>query len=315
MKGLRFWLFGFLILAGCGQQTENISTPGWLQLQSMPTARSEMPAVALNGLIYVPGGFGDEHALEVFDPVADSWQSLARLPEPRHHLMVAAYGAAAYDGQIYIFGGAPSVTVWTPQNTVWSYDPAAGTWVARAPMPEARIAGAAVTVDGYIYIVGGAGGTNALLRYDPSEDRWVALASLTHAREHTAAVALNGKIYALGGRWRGLGELSSVEIYDPAPNTWREGVPMQIPRAGFAAAILDGKIVVAGGEVLSGRKETLASIEVFDPMTGIWDVWPDLPFPLHGVPAVGLDGALYVIGGSGKAGAIENEGRTLKYTP
>ncbi|HET7090058.1 MAG TPA: hypothetical protein VFL17_15585, partial [Anaerolineae bacterium] len=66
----------------------------------IPPYRSEMPAVVLDGMIYVPGGFGGESRLERYDPIADEWEALADMPDGRHHLM-----AAAHDGYLYVFGG------------------------------------------------------------------------------------------------------------------------------------------------------------------------------------------------------------------
>ena len=57
-------------------------------------------------------------------------------------------------------------------------------------MPERRVAGAAVALDGYLYVVGGTGGNRDLLRYDPAADEWARLAPLIESREHTAAVAV-----------------------------------------------------------------------------------------------------------------------------
>jgi hypothetical protein len=86
-------------------QTPEITTDllqgTWEEQTSMPTARSEMPAVELNGLIYVTGGFGGEQTLEAYDLANDSWQALADLPAQRHHVM-----AAAHDDRLFVFGGA-----------------------------------------------------------------------------------------------------------------------------------------------------------------------------------------------------------------
>ena len=54
-------------------------------------------------------------------------------------------------------------------------DPASDRWSELSPMPEPRLAGAAVSLGNYLYVVGGVGGTAALLRYDPA-DSWVSLA-------------------------------------------------------------------------------------------------------------------------------------------
>jgi hypothetical protein len=71
------------------EATETVSSTGverlldgaWSEGAPMPTARSEMPAALLDGLIYVPGGFGGEQALEAYDPAADRWHILAPCPK------------------------------------------------------------------------------------------------------------------------------------------------------------------------------------------------------------------------------------------
>jgi N-acetylneuraminic acid mutarotase len=123
----------------------------WQQLSSMPSARSEMPATALDGLIYVPGGFGGETVFEAYDPGTDSWASLAELPDGRHHLM-----AVAHAGLVFILGGGMSMLNWEPQATTWAFDPGKGAWEERASMPESRLAGAAVSLGDYLYVIGGA---------------------------------------------------------------------------------------------------------------------------------------------------------------
>jgi N-acetylneuraminic acid mutarotase len=182
-------------------------------------------------------------------------------------------------------------------------------------MPEPRLAGAAVTLGDYIYVLGGTGGSNALLRYDPSRNEWASLASLSESREHTAAATRDGRIYALGGRWSGTGELTSIEVYDPASDSWTTAPPMQIARGGFAAVAMDGKIYALGGEVLTGENHALTSVEIFDPEQGTWESGPDLPLPLHGVPAVNVEGVIYVLGGADRAGAISNQGLVFSLRP
>jgi N-acetylneuraminic acid mutarotase len=182
-------------------------------------------------------------------------------------------------------------------------------------MPEPRLAGAAVTLGEYIYILGGTGGSNALLRYDPSQNEWTSLASLAEAREHIAGAVLDGKVYALGGRWPGKGELTSVEVYDPATDSWTSAPSLQIARGGFAAVTANGRIYAIGGEVLTGENKALTSVEVFDPEASAWKAGPDLPLPLHGLPAVTVDGVIYVLGGADRAGAISNQGLVFSLRP
>jgi N-acetylneuraminic acid mutarotase len=288
-----------------------IDDPFWTSGATMPSARSEMPAALLDGLIYVPGGFGGQSDFAAYDPVADRWQELASLPDGRHHLMTVAH-----DGHIYAFGGGQGLS-FGAMNNAWRYNPATDEWAGIAPLPEPRLAGAAVSLNDYIYLVGGTGGTDALLRYDPAADAWTALASLQQSREHTAAVVLDGEIVALAGRWAGVGQLNSVEIYNPVTDTWRSGPPMAVARGGFGAAVAPvgeyGRIVVTGGEVLTGARETLTSVEIYDPATEQWTAGPDLPVGLHGMPMIAYEDTLYVIGGSDWAGMIDNHGRVLIY--
>lgn len=299
-----------LVTSSCGEKITPESSEGWTQLASMPTARSENTAAVVGQAIYVAGGFGGEQSLESYDTTTNTWKLRADLPAPRHHLM-----SSAFEGKVYIFGGASSIVNWMPRAEAWVYDPEADAWTAIAPMPESRLAGAAVTLGEFIYVVGGTGGSDALLRYDPGQDEWATLASLSESREHTAATVLDGKIYALGGRWGDSGELTSVEVYDPATDSWTSAPPLQIARGGFAAVSRGGKIYALGGEVLTGANEALKSVEVFDPERGTWTFGPELPLPLHGVPAVNVDEVVYVLGGSDRAGAISNQGLVFALKP
>ena len=299
-----------IILSSCGPEIEPSPSAAWTQRTSMPTARSENAAAVIGRIIYVPGGFGGEQTLEAYDTATDTWQTLADLPEPRHHLMAASHG-----GKVYIFGGARSLLDWKPQAKAWAYDVETDSWSEIASMPEPRLAGAAVALGEFIYVVGGTGGSNALLRYDPVQNEWTSLANLSQSREHTAASTLDGKIYALGGRWGDTGELISVEVYDPATDSWMAAPSLQTARGGFAAVAMDGKLYALGGEVLSGANQALTSVEVFDPQQDAWVSGPALPLPLHGVPAVSVDGVIYVLGGADRAGAISNQGLVFSLKP
>lgn len=201
-----------LVIAACGGPTTArpaASGAEWELGTPMPRPRSEMPAVEINGTIYVPGGFSgplgtDE--LETYDIVLDNWTRLAPMPEGRHHLM-----AAAHQGELYAFGGSVAVG-WSASASAWRYDPASDAWDELTDMPEPRMAGAAVTIAEFIYIVGGVGGSDQLLAFDPANEIWQAYPGPRQPREHTAAVAYQGELWVIGGRWSGAGELKSVEI-------------------------------------------------------------------------------------------------------
>ena len=269
----------------------------------MPTARSEMPAVELDGKIYVPGGFGGGHVLEAYDPATDIWIELARLPEGRHHLM-----AASLRGRLYLFGGGAGLS-FDSTDRAWVYDPAADSWTDLPPMPEPRFAGAAVALNNAIYILGGTGGSGATLVFHVDENRWSQLSAPEAPREHTAGVAFMDEIWSIAGRWQSVGELARVDILNPRSGEWRSASPLSVPRGGFAAAVVEGLIVVAGGEVLTTDRHAVEAVEIFDPTVGAWAAGPDLPYAVHGLGAAAWQGSFYLMGGSDRAGGIENVGR------
>ena len=280
---------------------------GWQSGARMPAARSEMRAAVLDGIFYVPGGFGGLTAFSAYDPARDSWTQLAPMPEPVHHMMVAGH-----EGRVFVFGGARSLT-WQALADVLVYDPGTDAWTPAGAMPERRMGGEAVSLGRFIYLVGGTGGTTALLRYSPRDGSWRLLPGPSQPREHVAAVALNGELWALGGRWGGTGALPTVEIFDPARGAWRAGPAMNEARSGFGAAALGDGIVAAGGEILGRRPwKALASAERYDAETGVWAPLPELPAGIHGMPLASYDGSVYLLGGSDSAGGIDNRGRVLE---
>ncbi len=284
---------------------ERQTDPTWRLGAPMLSSRSEMPAVVLGGRVYVPGGFGGVSRLEVYDPALDAWERFADLPRGRHHLM-----AAAYEGDLYIFGGSPPLS-FGATKTVWRYSPSGDTWVQLPDMPEQVTAGAAVALGGRIYIVGGSGSGRGdeMLVFTPEDGSWATLPGPASPREHLAAVAFDNRLWVLGGRWRGIGEQAGIEIFDPSTGSWSQGPPLQVARAGFAAAVVGDAIVVAGGEIIFTGDDTLASVEILELDEDAWVFVPDLLFPVHGLSGVSFNGLFYLPGGSDRAGAIDNHGR------
>ena len=282
----------------------------WQAGAGMPTARSEMRVGVVDGIFYVPGGFGGLTDFAAYDPANDSWTELAPLPEPAHHMMVTGHS-----GKVFVFGGGPDMS-WQATASVSVYDPAADAWTTAGSMPERRMSGEAVALGDFIYLVGGTGGTTAMLRFDPAEESWTILPGPVQPREHVAAVAFGDELWAIGGRWGGTGALSTVEIFDPASGAWREGPEMNEARSGFGAAAVGDSIIVAGGEILGARPwKALASAEVYDPVSDEWTRLADLPAGIHGMPVVGFEGTAFVLGGSDRAGGIDNRGRVLRLSP
>ncbi|HET9281820.1 MAG TPA: hypothetical protein VFR24_07645 [Candidatus Angelobacter sp.] len=104
----------------------------------------------------------------------------------------------------------------------------AGTWVAKAPMPTPRLAAAAASVNGIVYVIGGdvswfgCGFTGVNEAYNPATDTWTTMAPMPTARAAYAAAVVNGIIYIVGGSEGCFPPSRVVEAYDPAPT---HGVP------------------------------------------------------------------------------------------
>jgi N-acetylneuraminic acid mutarotase len=157
------------------------------------------------------------------------------------------------------------------------------TWVAKAPMHQARAGLGVAAVNGKIYAIGGstasgpyppdcfAGGfvgTNE--EYDPETDTWTTKASMPTPRDYFAIAAYQNKIYCIGGaigftvdQW-GLFHsyvASGVnEVYDTVTSTWETKTPMPVIGMEIQAHVINGKIYVMG----------VAFTYVYDPENDSW---------------------------------------------
>src|SRR5581483_5429093 len=134
----------------------------WRPAAPSPTKRTEVAAAALNGKIYVVGGFEKPGLgnltnlaitalVEEYDPATDRWTTKASLPVGLHHAGIGVAG-----GRLYIVGGytQSGLTVWHPVASVYAYDPAMNTWSERAPMPTPRGALSIAEHQGKLYAIG-----------------------------------------------------------------------------------------------------------------------------------------------------------------
>lgn len=294
-----------LMLVACAGDQGSASQ--WTELRPMDVARSEHPAVILGEEIIVIGGLVESGlggtavtaSVEAYDPDRGSWRSLPGLPAARHHLMAAVVGS-----RLFVIGGF-SESGFDAVATVWELVDEG--WNDRSNLPVPIGAGAAVVLDGLIYVVGGspAGG---LYRYHPDDNEWSELTPPRLNREHLAAVVAGHEIWAIGGRWQG-DAFDSTEIYTTESDSWREGPSLVEARSGFGATVLGSFIVVAGGEVFDPTT-ALSSVEELG-AEGEWTLIEPLPVGLHGNPLAGVGSTIYLPGGSSRAAGVSNSGEML----
>ena len=148
--------------------------------------------MVLDGEIYAIGGHDGAGALdtvEVYDPQANSWQRVARMPRGLY-----MHAAAVMGGKIYVTGGANGAFNWNTVNSAYVYDPQANEWAQLTSMGIARRLHASAAVGGKLYVFSGYSTGSARLStagvYDPALDSWAQVTSLTSARSSVRAVAL-----------------------------------------------------------------------------------------------------------------------------
>ncbi len=289
-----------------------IGSGHWMTGAPAPTARTEVAVAALDGLIYVAGGFERPSSwkirqssvstkVEAYDPATNRWSSKPDLPIGLHHA-----GAAVLDGALYVVGGFAKSddTIWSPSDRVFRFDPSGETWTERAPLPTARGGLAVTPLQAKLFAVSGYDGQEnpaAVEVYDPAIDQWAPVASLPTPRDHLAAVAIGDTLYAIGGRVRlnYRENLATVEAYDAESNQWTPKTGMPTPRSGIAASVLNGWIYVFGGESGEG---TFRQNERYSARFNHWQTMAPMPTSRHGLGAAAVDGYIYVLSGGPRPG-------------
>jgi len=236
----------------------------WQSHAALPTARTEVTAVAFGREIAVAGGFltdgSSSRHVDLYAPASNSWRRAPDLPVGVNHA-----ASAVVRGRLYVLGGSGA------ERSAFAL--VAGAWQTIALPAPRRAAGAAV-VGRTIYLAGGvaAGGlARTMLAYDTQRGRWRTLPGPT-PREHLAVTAARGRVYVIAGRTSGLGT---------------------------GAATVGGTIVSVGGEAPNG---TLEKVYAYDVVKRRWRQLADLPTPRHGLGVATLGGRVFVIGGGPQPG-------------
>lgn len=283
--------------------------PGsWAYKAAMPTPRSHGACTTVGNKIYVLGGlYGPLQTNEEYDPATDTWTTGADMPTARF-----SFGTAVVNGRIYAIGGGGLQP--GPLSTNEEYDPATDSWATKTPMPTAND-GAAVAVNGKIYVIGGSyvltgesyvtGCSATNQEYDPATDKWRSRADMPTARYRHSVAAVNGKIYVIGG-WCPSNLLATNEEYDPATDTWTTKSPMPTPREGLAVAVVCGRILAIGGAKPDAPR-WLNVVEEYDPVTDCWVTRTPMSTARTGLVAAEVGGYIYAIGGKDDSLLSENE--------
>ncbi len=241
----------------------NPVTDSWTSGASPSLSRSYMSAAIINGKMYVVGGCADNsdcrigttNALEIYDPVANSWLNGSPM-------VTARFGAAAgvIAGKLYVSGGTQACPPCADASTTEIYDPTANSWTSGASIPTPTEGTMSAVVNGLLYAIGGyeRGSVNAVVgtvqMYDPIADSWSTLSPMPTSRQGAAAGVINGDIYVVGGT--NTGDLAVNESYDPQSDTWTERTSMPTARHYTTGSVVNSQLYVIDGSNSGGALGT-----------------------------------------------------------
>jgi len=149
------------VIGGLGNEMARLATvqcydpktDQWTEKTSLPQAEWASVAQAVGGKIYL-FSFNNTYA---YDPNTDGWTRMAPVPSPGGYECPNGAGGTA-EGVVYLFGGVSTSSAHCAFDLTFAYDPAQDLFSGRRMMPEPRCGAAFATINGKIYVVGGASG-------------------------------------------------------------------------------------------------------------------------------------------------------------
>lgn len=181
----------------------------WDTAGIFPISRLFVASCAMNDRIYILQGYhrnlgNDEptfyYSLESYEPVTNTWTTLANYPENLFFSQLCAW-----NGNLYACGGTETTSA-NVVNSLYRYDPGSDTWTKLSGMNQPRSAHMMEVVDGKIYVFGGTDTwDNAIAMhsaevYDPATDTWSELDDMPHNTMFGGSAASDGQIFLFGGR-------------------------------------------------------------------------------------------------------------------
>lgn len=267
------WAFATAILNGkvhvlggenstCGQRRDHFvydpDLQTWATAASMTQPRNIFKTVSLGGRIYaiagnVACGAVETDQVEAYDPLYDSWSACGPLPKK-----LWSHAAAAFDGQIYVFGGTEQGDI--PNRSVYIYNPAANTWSLGTDFPgiaghtNAMPACSATVFGASIFMLGYEGnpGNYWLLSYSPANAAWASHGVIpmpfSTTWETPLVLVVNQRLAVLHNAE--VAGYVHLQFYDPATAAWEAVDTSQLTYSGYngVQAVSDGQgFYVLGG--------------------------------------------------------------------
>jgi N-acetylneuraminic acid mutarotase len=333
VQPLSTYLYNYnVVSASFGSDGSRLPGAGsFTPVSSLPVSLQSHRAVAVNGRIYVVGGYSSTGtqskvymAISNPDGSLGQWQETSPLPEGRYW-----FGLTEARGWLYAIGGGPDNLATTVRCAPINGDGTLGTWTSSLNLPAPVWGPAATSYNNYIYVVGGAtpGPSHpslktvyyAAVNADGSLTTWLTTSSLNLARESLTAVAYGGYLFAFGGYdnqvndsqdvWHTAVE-GAVINGDGSLGSWGIVNNLTVPQAYLTSAVAGDSVYAIGG--MSSNSSMLSSVECAQFGSGgslnAWTSTSSLPGPRTNAGAAAVGTYIYIIGGidSNTGGPVSN---------
>ena len=148
----------------------DLATRMWSLAAPLPNPKDHISSAVLGGKIYIMGGEHghDQYHVQqsdahVYDPAANAWTALAKLPVAKSHLEASTFVS---DGHIVMAGG--QVDNFQPTAQVSAYNPVTNIWSILNPLPAPRQGAIVQRVGGAVVVALGGVQTS-----QPQSDVWI----------------------------------------------------------------------------------------------------------------------------------------------
>ncbi|USY28099.1 DUF1668 domain-containing protein [Bacillus safensis] len=248
----------------------------WNQLADLPTARVGAVANAVDGKIYVIGGYNALNETVEYDPSTNQWTKRKDMPSGRGGAASVVVGS-----KIYVLAGNHQKSF----NKFEVYDTKKDEWEVLTDIPFESPSKGAYNVQAggmgdKIYVLGG----NEFFSYDLTENKWKKEASPSFKTQRAIGLVLKGKFYIIG-------ENNNSEIFefDAVNESW------SAKKGGFKKVYLSG-VTYKDNMILPGISPNRLYVYNAEKEEMVKVVVPNNDIRV-GASSVIIGDMLYVIGG------------------
>lgn len=162
------------------------------------------------------GSLEESHMIYHFNEAEDDWRPLTAMPED---VNTRGCGICTMYNYLFVAGGIKGCgDKGKVSDRVFCYNPVTNRWAEVKPLNQARAQLKLVSMDGYLYAIGGEC-LFTVEKYDPRTDRWTNVAPLPKGAFAVAheATACSGELYVSGGSL-----FYRLLKYDAKRDEWQE---------------------------------------------------------------------------------------------